>query len=151
MNCYRSSLIRFALNNKTVLHTEHQLNTRVYINQSYSAAVLWHLPIIRQNVSHILTPHSHSVVRYCQIYVIVVLPAPDQDSWIIVSIHISHTIVYSIFKNRLHDKLHRAEMIDFLRDIILRHKALLIAVLLYIHIVFAMLQLIFNTDNCPSV
>ena len=40
---------------------------------------------------------------------------------------------------------------DFLRDIILRHKALLIAVLLYIHIVFAMLQLILNTDNCLSV
>ena len=151
MDCYSCALIRLALDNKTILRAEHQLDARVYIDQSHSRAVLWHLLIIRQNILNILLSHSHAVVRYCQIYIIIRPPALNQNPRIIVSIHIPYAIVYSVFQNRLYDKLHSAELMDFLRDIILRHKALLIAVLLYIHIVFAMLQLILNTDNCLSV
>ena len=100
---------------KPVLRAEHQLDTRVYINQSHSAAVLWHLLIIRQNIFHILTPHSHSVIGNHQINLLLLLKASYEDSGMVILIHISYSIMYGIFQNRLQNQSWNLHVIEFFR------------------------------------
>ena len=86
----------------------------MHINKPYSRAMLWHLLIICENIFHILTPHSHSIIGNHQINLLLLLKASYEDSGMVILIHISYSIINGIFQNRLQNKLYGTERINLL-------------------------------------
>ena len=109
--------------------------------------MFWNFVVICQNIFQHFFAHSHSIIFYTNVYIIVFLFPGYYNSSIIVFIHMSDSVIDCIFQNRLDDQLYNTVIIKFFIYLKIYLKSFFIAYQLNIHITTAMLKFILDWNN----